>query len=142
MLGDTGFNITEGDEIIERLSERFYFLRYVGLAVCGKTQDQSPQGPKLDGLHGLNIEAESPAPTHRPQRRGGFSLGLARGDRSGCLRNSSAAGYSRCPLSLFPGPGGAPARPKGGFGRGGGRWAGNFLIRSALLADAAGKINA
>jgi len=27
------------------LSERFYFLRYVGLAVCGKTQNQSPQRP-------------------------------------------------------------------------------------------------
>ena len=80
-----------------------------GLAVCGKTQNQSPQGPKLDGLHGPYIEAESPAPTYRAQRRGGFSLGLARGDQSGCLRNSSATGYSRCPLSLFAGPAWRPA---------------------------------
>ena len=30
---DTGFDITVGDKFIERLSERFYFLRYLGLAL-------------------------------------------------------------------------------------------------------------
>src|SRR6516162_8109312 len=44
-----------------------------------------------------------PPPTNRPQRRGGFSLGLVRGDRSGRLRNSSATERSRCPLSPFAG---------------------------------------
>jgi hypothetical protein len=82
-----------------------YDVRILG---CEYTGD-SPQGPKLDGLHGPYIGAESPAPTYRPQRRGGFSLGLAPGDRSGCLRNSSATGCSRCPLSRFAGPAWRPA---------------------------------
>jgi hypothetical protein len=34
-LADTGFYINVGHESIERLGERFYFLRYVGLAPWG-----------------------------------------------------------------------------------------------------------
>ncbi len=98
-----------GREALKRLSERFYSLRYVGLSSLRKTQNQSPQGPRLGGLHGPYIAAESPAPTYCQQRRGGFSLGLALGDRSGCLRNSSATGCSRCPLSPFAGPARRPA---------------------------------
>jgi hypothetical protein len=63
--------------------------------------------PRNRSLLGLvrYVGAENPAPRNpRSQRRGGFWLGLARGDRSGCLRNSSAVGCSRCSLSLFAGP--------------------------------------
>ena len=58
---------------------------------------------------GLYIGPKGPLPTYPPQRRGGFSLRLVRGDRIGCLRNSSATGCSRCPLSLFAGPAWRPA---------------------------------
>jgi hypothetical protein len=44
--GDTGFYITVGDEIIERLSERFYFLRYVGLSSLWKNAEPESSGAK------------------------------------------------------------------------------------------------
>jgi hypothetical protein len=89
-------------------SERFHFLRHDGLSGLWKNAEPKSSGAKLDGLHGPYLGPAAP-PTNRPQRRGGFSLGLVRGDRSGCLRNSSATECSRCPLSLFAGPAWRPA---------------------------------
>jgi hypothetical protein len=43
--GDTGFYIV-GDEIIERLGERLYFLRYVGLSSLRKNADPESSGAK------------------------------------------------------------------------------------------------
>ena len=75
MLGDTGFNITEGDEIIERLSERFYFLRYLGLAVCGKTQNQSARGQSSMDYSDLTSELQASRLHTARTDEEGFRLG-------------------------------------------------------------------